>query len=604
MQKHPSAARILPVAAIAATLGVFGAIAALQSRWIAQLSQAELEGAKIRLQISLRAVQADINHEVNRAWVLFQWEAGLPPQSLGERTKEAYAAWRKNAQFPGLIRRMLVVRPDDGTGDLRMARVDPVTGLYSPVVWPEELKDLRRQIVLPFKDYQTFGVRTFSGITLAGAPLLVFPLAPGSNNGMPGSYPSAGAWFLIELDQQLLLTRIVPESIRENLEQPDQFDYRISSEEFPSRVVYQSNPKAAFAAADAACSLLEMRRDFLRNEKGVRGQPMRFPFGESAEEKQAMARLHRFHYARVDLPGAPPAPANEGGVWRLEVRHRAGSLEAAAARVRRSNLILAFAMIALAAANLSILGLAARRAHRLAEARLQFAAGVSHELRTPLAAICAAADNLAAGVAHEPSKVRQYGAAILNQGRQLTSMVEQILGFTGGQLGKKRYESEALDLTDIVRRSVAAVDPAAREAGIAIDVETQQELPPVLGDAEALQQALVNLINNAIRYGADGGWIGVSAREGDAGRLEVRVCDRGAGIPARELRRIFEPFYRGANSRGPERRGSGLGLTIVEQIARAHGGRVSVESEPGCGSCFTLHLPALVYAATNSHSGR
>jgi two-component system phosphate regulon sensor histidine kinase PhoR len=225
-------------------------------------------------------------------------------------------------------------------------------------------------------------------------------------------------------------------------------------------------------------------------------------------------------------------------------------------------------------------------------------------LRTPLAAICSAADNLAAGVTHAPSKVKEYGAAILSQGRQLADMVEQILTFTGGQLGRKHYDLETLDLGEVVRHAIAAVGPAARAEGIAIEEQIPADLPAALGDSHALQQALVNLLNNAIRYAAAGRWIGVSVRYSNADEFEVRVADKGSGIPARELRHIFEPFYRNTASASPQQRGSGLGLTIVQQTARAHGGRVSVESEVGRGSCFTLHLPGYSYAATHSHSGR
>jgi signal transduction histidine kinase len=604
MEFRRSAGKYLPIAAVVATLALFAVIAALQSRWISQLSEAELQRAKIRLDVSVRAVQTDVNRELSRAYILFQWEAGTPRASLAQLTSQAYATWGQTAQFPDLIRRVLLVQPAAGAGELQMAVYNTALQQYQPIAWPTDLRNLREQLALPFHDYDTFGVRTFTGVTLADAPLLVFPLDQTFHNGLPGSYGAASGWLLVELNQQLLLTRIIPQSIHENLAQSDRFDYQIVKDGFPNRIIYRSNPKLALSGVDATSSLLETRREYLRSDKGGSGRAADFPFGRTAQEQLAIDRLHRWHYVRVNLPGVPPALPSEAGVWQLQVRHRAGSLEAAAAKMRRGNLLLGFAMLALVAASLAILGLSARRAHRLAEARLQFAAGVSHELRTPLAAICSAADNLAAGVACEPGKVRQYGAAILDQGRQLTDMVEQILAFTGGQIGKKYYEVEALSPADVVRQAISTVASAARQAGVTIEERIPEDLPSVLGDSQALRQALVNLLNNAIRYAAGGGWIGVSIRKENADELEVRVADKGAGISARELKRIFEPFYRGTTSANPQRRGSGLGLTIVEQTARAHGGRVSVESEPGHGSCFILHLPAYSYAATSSHSRR
>jgi signal transduction histidine kinase len=140
---------------------------------------------------------------------------------------------------------------------------------------------------------------------------------------------------------------------------------------------------------------------------------------------------------------------------------------------------------------------------------------------------------------------------------------------------------------------VAAVAAATRAAHVEIEEHIPADLPQALGDAAAIQQAVVNLLTNANKYAASGRWIGVSVGNGKAGELEVRVEDRGPGIPAGELKRIFEPFCRGSAAANRSSRGAGLGLTIAQQIARAHGGRVTVVSAPGRGSCFTLHLPTI-----------
>src|SRR5262245_23056062 len=121
--------RVMPIAAIVATVALFAVLAALQSRWISQLSEAELQRAKVRLQVSLHAVQTDINRELTRAHVLFQWESGVPPESWAPRTSEAYATWRQTAEFPDLIRRVSHVRPA-GPGGLQMAAFDPARSVF------------------------------------------------------------------------------------------------------------------------------------------------------------------------------------------------------------------------------------------------------------------------------------------------------------------------------------------------------------------------------------------------------------------------------------------------------------------------------------------
>ena len=196
-------------------------------------------------------------------------------------------------------------------------------------------------------------------------------------------------------------------------------------------------------------------------------------------------------------------------------------------------------------------------------------------------------------MAYEPSRVQQYGKAILEQGKQLTNMVEQILAFAGEQFRKNHNQLEALDLGPVVNQAIATVAPAARDAGVEIEAYIPPGLPPVLADVQAIQQALVNLLINASKYAATGGWIGVSIQHGTGGELEIRVEDKGPGIPAGERRHIFEPFYRGSAAARANSHGAGLGLTIVDRIAQAHSGRVTVASDPGRGTCFTLHLPTI-----------
>jgi signal transduction histidine kinase len=564
----------LQSAGILATLGLFAVITVLQSRWIAQLSDAELEGAKTRLQESLKAIRNDINQELMTAYVLFQFEPSAPSQSWGQLTHEAFARWQQIAKFPGLVHRLFVVQPDAASGALLISAYNAETKQYDPAEWPAELQDLRRQLVLPFTKLEVFGVRTFTGIALADGPVLVFPIIPSPS----GPFVDAAGWLLIELDQRLLLSKVLPEIIRGDIKQAEQFDYQITRDAFPNKIIYRSDPNVTLSHVDASCSLLELGSEFRKPGISGRGK---------------VGKFSRWFGSSVRLQGLPPAPPNEGGVWQLQVQHRAGSLEAAATKLRRSNLFLSLGMMALVAGDLALLALLARRAHRLGEAKMEFAAAVSHELRTPVAAICSTADNLAVGVALEPSRVQQYGVAILRQARQLSDLVEQILAFASGQFGKQHYEFEMLEPGSLVQQAIAATAPASREAGFEIEEHIASELPQVMGDSAALQQAVINLLTNAIKYGVNGRWIGVSVGCPKAGEIQIRVEDQGPGIPAAEVRRIFEPFYRGSSAAIRGTRGTGLGLTIVEQIARAHGGKVTVASRPGGGSCFALHLPSI-----------
>jgi len=224
---------------------------------------------------------------------------------------------------------------------------------------------------------------------------------------------------------------------------------------------------------------------------------------------------------------------------------------------------------------------------------MEFVAGVSHELRTPLAVICSAGDNLADGLVSGGEQAQRYGALIRTEGRRLSEMVEQILTFAGAQAGRLKYHFEPVDVMEVIRRVVTAVTPAAQQAGVFIETRAPAEPPLAVADPAALAQCLRNLVGNALKYAAAGKWVGISASREDGGRwVEIRVEDRGPGIPPADLPHIFDPFYRGRNAGEAQIHGAGLGLSLVKGVIEAHRGSIRVESRPGEGARFLLRLPA------------
>jgi signal transduction histidine kinase len=240
---------------------------------------------------------------------------------------------------------------------------------------------------------------------------------------------------------------------------------------------------------------------------------------------------------------------------------------------------------------MSLLVLATRRAQRLAKQQMEFVAAVSHELRTPLAVIRSAAENLADGVVHDEARIRRYGEVMRTEGRRLTDMVEQILEFAGIQSGQRGFALRPVGVGPLVGDIVSASAPLIETAGLVVEFDMSDDLPPVLGDEPALRRVFQNLIDNAIKYGASGQSIRISARQ-SGGEVSVTVADRGIGIDTADHTRIFEPFYRAADVVAAQVQGAGLGLSLVQRIVAAHGGRVTLKSAPREGSAFTVHLPA------------
>jgi signal transduction histidine kinase len=302
-------------------------------------------------------------------------------------------------------------------------------------------------------------------------------------------------------------------------------------------------------------------------------------------------------------PGRSPEREEPGGAgrWRLVVRHRDGTVDAVVAAARRRNLAVGASALLLLAASAVLVVVSAQRARRLADRQLEFVAGVSHELRTPLAVICSAAENLADGVVADADGVRQYGRVVRDEGRRLAEMVERVLDLAGTYSGRRGWRAEDVSVPELLAECEVSLAPALCEAGLSLESHVEPGLPLVRADRGALSRAVQNLLQNAVRHGGDGGWVGLRASlSHEESRAEVRIAveDRGPGIPHSEVAHLFEPFFRGERATARQVRGSGLGLSLVKRIVEAHGGTVGVKTEPGCGSAFTIALPATDAAVT------
>ncbi|HEX4451153.1 MAG TPA: HAMP domain-containing sensor histidine kinase [Kofleriaceae bacterium] len=241
-------------------------------------------------------------------------------------------------------------------------------------------------------------------------------------------------------------------------------------------------------------------------------------------------------------------------------------------------------------AGLAFLALAIRRERRANELKSDFISNVSHELKTPLSIITMFGEMLANGRTKSSEQATEYAEIIYRESVRLDRLIENVLDFAKIERGMGVYEFADAELGEVVTR---AIDLAARRlqtAEMTIDVEIAPELPIIKLDANALTLAVLNLIDNAIKYAAAGKKIAVKLAKDDH-RVVLSVKDWGPGIERDEQVRIFERFYRAKAMRLKPIRGSGIGLALVQHIARAHGGDVSVTSTPPDGSTFQLWLP-------------
>ena len=233
----------------------------------------------------------------------------------------------------------------------------------------------------------------------------------------------------------------------------------------------------------------------------------------------------------------------------------------------------------------------ALREMRLSSMKNEFVSNVSHELRTPLASIRVFGEFMRLGRVTDPGKVREYGEYIETESRRLTQLVNNILDFSRIESGRKEYSFELADLEEVVGDTLSALAVRVRTKGMEIGYRGPDEpLPPMQLDVAAIDQAVANLLDNAVKYSGDSDRIEVSMGRDDSHAV-LSVTDHGIGIPRPEQERIFERFHRVGTALVHDVKGSGLGLSLVRHIVHAHGGEVTVDSEVGRGSTFTVRLP-------------
>ena len=552
-------------------------LAALQYRWLGEVSDAEKERMRARMQSSAARFAREFDRELTRALVLLA--PGGPPRRDRGSYADRRARWSSSAQFPELLRDVFVALPDANRG-LRLSRVEADTGAFTPVAWPPELAALKSRLesAEPVPDAgpgmrrsRTLAV-TASDVPALAAPFFGIEPPPAPEEGAARRPPRDSEYVILWLDEGVIERKLLPDLAAKHFSGAAGLEDRLQvlSLADPPRVVYRAGPSTGEDASD--------RFDVEIDLFGV----VRLDDPESPLDPGG--------------PGASIAPSHQSPPqqWRLRVAHPSGSLEGAVASVRHRNLAVAFGTLLLLALGMATLLVSTRRAQGLAKQQLEFTAGVTHELATPLAGMRSAAQNLADGVVRDPARVREYGALIEREGRRLTEMVEQVLSFAGMQSGRSVLAKRPLAVADVIEEALAASQRSLDESGIRVEKTVAADLPEVIGDAPSLRRAIENLIGNAAKYAAEGGWIGVRAglsATRDLPCVEVAVEDRGPGIAAEDLPHVFEAFYRGRGRSAGALPGSGLGLTLVRNIVQAHGGHVTVESAAGKGATFKVFLP-------------
>jgi two-component system sensor histidine kinase SenX3 len=649
---------------VLALLLLLPVLAWFQYRWLGQVSQAERERMLSNLKRATNQFSQDFNYELTQAYIHFQASESITSDQLGAHYQQLWNEWKSKSSNSRLISDLYWV--ENLEKDPTLTRLDVATGKFIPVDWLPELDDWRartkdapRELPEQVRMFlEEAGVRQFnkkidgvpvreskktaakqndkrppimiahsesrklfSFVGQAGAQIRPFadriidevpaimitiPNRSNANGADLDPKNSVAGYILAKVDLSYVNHDFLPALSQRHFGTDRGLDYQVlvTSRSDPKRIIFQTDSNFSSGTpetSDSSAGLFAVRVEDLVAQSLSSGK----------QDVVFRPRPDRMTLKVVTQGGKGPVPTHLiselEGYWQVYLKHRAGSLEAAVGSVRRRSLGISFGVLLLLGASIALLLISTRRAQRLAEQQMEFVAGVSHELRTPLAVIRSAAENLADGYIGDPTQVKRYGAVIRDEGRRLTDMVEQVLEVAGVQSGRKAYQLYPTDPQPIIEQAINACHLLVLEANVTIEAKIDERLPLIAADATALNRAIQNLINNAIKYGGEKGWVGISAeavKVDGGGEVRITVADRGIGIAPTDLPHIFEPFYRGREVIAAQIHGSGLGLSLVKHIVEAHGGRISVTSESGKGTSITLTLPAVeVQAPATELSG-
>jgi signal transduction histidine kinase len=610
-----------PIFLVAGLIGLLALLGVLQYQWLSKISENDKERMQKRLEVDTQRFAADFNKEVQSAYFNFQLDADSWRAKNWAEFAERYDYWKQKAAYPTLIKEIYFT---ENRPDAALLRYSIDNKTFDTAEWTPQLNDLRGR----FSNEKTFRP------VYEDVPALVMPVqelgaridhlilkrtsAPVSpeNQVEPPKRivepPQKYGFLVILLDEATIKEQILPALTKSYFPDGD-YDLAVTWKNSGDTVF---KTREALQAGDASTGIFELAPDFVffankdalpletgENKRDVVISSKVESHTFTATTKPPEAGTAEKSSIKIELDGAnkprttvferhatiSDRNSTDNGAWLLQVRHANGSLEEFIASNFRRNLLVSFGVLALVAVSILLIFFSTQRVKRFAQRQVDFVSSVSHEFRTPLAVIYSAGENLADGVAKEEEQVSRYGNLIKGEGRKLSTMVEQILDFAGANSGRKKYNLATTSVSDAVEDAISECGPLLADKGIEVEKDIAP-LPDIKADRGALCQAVQNLIANSIKYSNGAPKIKVFARNGN-GKIKIGVEDRGIGISKSDQRHIFEPFYRSRSVVDAQIHGNGLGLSLVKQIVEAHGGKVSVESEVGKGSRFTMEIP-------------
>ncbi|MDQ3712560.1 MAG: HAMP domain-containing histidine kinase, partial [Acidobacteriota bacterium] len=547
----------IPILLVASLFGLLALLATLQYRWLGQISESEKEQMQKRLQNDSEHFAEDFNRTVQSAYFPFQ----LFANDWQKDFVVDYQNWRKRAEYPDLLKDFYYVPKEGETLQYNFEYYQ-----FLPTDFKADFEQIKtnfapvdgKNLILRMPIYmqtEKLVETTFVGKTMTADSPVVIPRDLKIPRRINLSDPVG--YLLIKLDENVLKEKVLKD-LSDKYFADGSYKISIVNQD-DNAPIFQNEP---IETADISVKMFALTPDHLAafvnqnlltsldSNKGQKTNGQ-FLFNRQVESRvMKIPRDNSNGNYKIAITGNESQSRvlqmndlKNDGVWLLNVQHTAGSLENFVAAARHKSLAVSFGILSLLAASVILIFVSAQRAKRLAQKQMDFVSAVSHEFRTPLAVIYSAGENLTDGVVNNEIQVLQYGNLIKREGKKLSRMVEQILEFAGARSGNRKYDLRQTNIKEIIEAALSECKSLIEEKDFSIEKHIDENLPNVIADKTALSQAIQNLIANSIKYGNGNKWLKITAQNGD-GRIKITVEDRGIGIAPKDLKHIFEPFFR------------------------------------------------------------
>lgn len=618
-------------------------LAVLQYRWLGSVSEAEKKRLKEGLDASIENFISDFNEAFALLTNDFQIQVTNTEPDWSEQLNERFEDWKLNTMTPDLLEHVFVVRKKKERGETRINVFILKDGVLKAAEPDEDLEDWLDsyyQNIAPDEPTQTLGnLPDFQQNSFISLPIkqmnMMQVTTPGTNNDIQLNLnvELLDDMVVLDLNDEYIKNTMIPAIAKRYFSESfeDQYHVAILKDGEPKEFYYNNSPGVGFSETAFTADLsrphitsfvfLDNTTEQMDHSGFPTNDSFQFSFKKAFTQTEdvldslvsadQISSINVFSSSSsnikirkadsgktVTMKQDTTINASFPGLyrpdsWQIWLDFKSGSLDKFVAKTRNRNLAISFGILAVLGISVVLIVIFSQRSRDLAEQQMLFVAGVSHELRTPITVIRSAAENLKEGVVQTEERKKEYAELMLNEGRRLSDMVDQIMEFSGIQTGKRVYNFSEVDINNLMDSVLEDFKSVLAKANIQLEYSNTSKKETIYADRDAIYLSISNLLNNAIKFSGESKKIRLSVNEVQPKDTQVAfiVQDYGMGIPDTEKSEVFKPFFRGKRPMENQVIGNGIGLSLVKKVAEAHGGEIRLKSEVGVGSTFILLIP-------------